>query len=96
MEANSVYTATLRFSTTGADPTATHIHLEWDPPFENALQEVGADPYKLPPAYQHMAHLFQTAILPRVAMNEAYETEFLDEPSVADVLDELNAGDSVH
>lgn len=97
MEANKTFTATLRFSSSSEDPTGTHIMYEWDPPLNEVLQTVNGDAYQLPMAYQNMAYVLQTAVFPMVQMNQRYEEEELEDPSIADILDEINEpSETVH
>jgi hypothetical protein len=90
MDENKTYTATLTFSTSSDDPSATHIMYEWSPPINEVLKTVDGDAYRLPMAYQNMAYILQTAVFPMVSMNERYEEQYLEDPSIADILDEIN------
>lgn len=74
---NTSYTAKLIISSTGNASSPMTLEYEWDPPLRQVVDEFGHD--KLPPAYQFMGLILDTAVFPTIAYNERYEAQMLED-----------------
>lgn len=93
---NEVYTTTLTLSSGLGRDGGTSIEYNWSPPLREALERVGGDSMKLPAAYQMMCYILERAVFPAIQMNEQYEAALIEDPSIADVLDDIEIEGLVH
>ena len=68
---NITYKATLTITSPAGPGTPMHIAYTWDPPLSEVVKQFGAD--ALPPSYQMMGLVLDTAVFPAVVYNERYE-----------------------
>lgn len=76
MDDATVYTATVRFSSTLRG--GTKIEYFTEPTYEHLVEAVGEDGH-LPMSFALMEKVLRDVVLPIVSMNERYEAEFADE-----------------
>lgn len=74
---NVTYTAKLTISSTENQSSPMNIQYEWDPPLSDAVQEFGTD--ALPPSYQFMGLILDTAVFPVITFNERYEAQLAED-----------------